>query len=72
MLNEYGNNPDSFSIRYRRKKATRKISENVQRNIINELATDFRGAGHCCIEINYINNTLKFRIRSSDGTDSIG
>ncbi len=37
LLKQYKSDPDNFSIQYERKRATRKISENVERNIINEL-----------------------------------
>ncbi len=35
LLKEYRKDPDNFSIQYERKRATRKTSENVERNIIN-------------------------------------
>ncbi len=40
LLKEYKNNPDNFSIRYRKKKATRTISADVEKNITNELTKE--------------------------------
>ncbi len=37
LLKEYRNNPNEFSIRYKRKSTTRRISEEVEKNIISEL-----------------------------------
>ncbi|MFQ6067795.1 MAG: hypothetical protein ACE5K3_11060 [bacterium] len=37
LLKEYKEGPDNFSIQYKRKRATRKISEKIEKNIINEL-----------------------------------
>ena len=37
LLKEYEKNPDEFSIDYKRKKPTRKINEEIEKNIINEL-----------------------------------
>ena len=37
LLKEYKNNPNEFSIRYKRKSTTRRISEEVEKNIISEL-----------------------------------
>jgi len=37
LIKEYKEDPDSFSIEYKRKRATRKISEKIEKNIINEL-----------------------------------
>ncbi len=37
LLKEYRENPDNFSIEYKRKRATRKISKDVEKNIISEL-----------------------------------
>jgi len=37
LLKEYRNNPNDFSIRYKRKRVTRRISEDVEKNIISEL-----------------------------------
>jgi len=37
LLQEYNGNPDEFSINYQRKKSTRKISEEMEKNIISEL-----------------------------------
>ena len=40
LLKEYKKDPDNFSIQYERKRGTRKISDNVEKNIINELAKE--------------------------------
>ena len=37
LLKQYRSDPDSFSIQYKRKSATRRISEKIEKNIINEL-----------------------------------
>jgi len=37
LLQEYKENPDEFSISYKRKKPTRKINEEIEKNIVNEL-----------------------------------
>jgi len=37
LLKEYKKDPGSFSIEYKRKSATRKISKKLEKNIINEL-----------------------------------
>jgi hypothetical protein len=37
LLQEYKENPDEFSIDYKRKKPTRKINEEIEKNIVNEL-----------------------------------
>ena len=37
LLKEYKEDPDNFSIQYKRKRATRKISKDLEKNIINEL-----------------------------------
>ena len=37
LLRRYKKDPDNFCIQYKRKRATRKISEDVEKNIINEL-----------------------------------
>jgi len=37
LLQEYRENPDGFSIDYKRKKPTRKIPTEVEKNIVNEL-----------------------------------
>jgi len=37
LLRTYRKDPDSFSIRYKRKRASRRISERIEKNIINEL-----------------------------------
>jgi len=40
LLKEYRNNPNDFSIQYKRKRATRNISKDVEKNIISELAKE--------------------------------
>ncbi len=42
LLKEYRKDPDNFSIQYRRKRATRKINGDMERNIINELEREKR------------------------------
>jgi len=37
LLEGYKKDPDNFSIQYKRKSATRRISEKIEKNIINEL-----------------------------------
>jgi len=37
LLKQYKSDPDNFSIRYKRKNTTRRISEEVEKNIISEL-----------------------------------
>ena len=37
LLKEYRSDPDNFSIQYKRKRATRQISKDVEKNIISEL-----------------------------------
>ena len=37
LLRQYREDPDNFSIQYERKRATRRISEDVEKNIISEL-----------------------------------
>ena len=37
LVREYRNDPDSFSIEYKRKDATRKISKDIEDNIMKEL-----------------------------------
>jgi len=37
LLKQYTEDPDNFSIQYKRKSATRRISDEVEKNIINEL-----------------------------------
>ena len=37
LLKEYKEDPDNFSIQYKRKRASRKISKDLEKNIINEL-----------------------------------
>lgn len=36
LLRDHKKDPDSFSIQYERKRATRKITEDVEKNIVNE------------------------------------
>ncbi len=40
LLKQYKSDPDNFSIQYERKKVTRKISKDVEKNITNELAKE--------------------------------
>ncbi len=40
LLMEYRDNPDSFSIAYRRKKQTRRIKKEVEKNILKELRVE--------------------------------
>jgi len=40
LLKKYKKNPDAFSIQYNRKRATRRISEEIETNIISELKKD--------------------------------
>ena len=37
LVKKYQDNPDNFSIEYKRKKPTRKISKDIEDNIIKEL-----------------------------------
>jgi len=37
LLRDYKKDPDSFSIQYERKRATRKITEDVEKNILTSL-----------------------------------
>ncbi|MBA7628880.1 hypothetical protein ES703_36377 [subsurface metagenome] len=37
LLKQYTEDPDNFSIQYKRKSTTRRISDEVEKNIINEL-----------------------------------
>jgi len=42
LLKQYTEDPDNFSIQYKRKSATRRISDEVEKNIINELKKEKR------------------------------
>ena len=42
LLKEYRKDPDNFSIEYKRKRATRGISKDVEKNIISELEKEKR------------------------------
>ena len=42
LLKRYTEDPDNFSIQYKRKSATRRISDEVEKNIINELKKEKR------------------------------
>ena len=55
LLKQYKSDPDDFSIQYKRKRATRKISENVERNIINELAKEKKLIEDKSIPISFYN-----------------
>ena len=40
LVKEYRENPDNFSIEYKRKDATRKISKNIEDSIMKELTIE--------------------------------
>ena len=40
QIKEYHNDPDNFSIEYKRKDATRKISKNIEDSIMKELTIE--------------------------------
>jgi hypothetical protein len=42
LLKEYRNDPDSFSVSYHRKRATRKIDKEIEENILKELSLEKR------------------------------
>ncbi len=42
LLKEYRNDPDSFSVSYHRKRATRKIDRQIEENILKELSLEKR------------------------------
>lgn len=42
LLGQYSKDPENFSISYRRKRAPRKISQEVEKNIIHELRIEKR------------------------------
>ena len=55
LLKEYRNNPNDFSIQYERKRATRKISKDVEKNIISELAKEKKLIEDKSIPISFYN-----------------
>ena len=55
LLKEYRKDPDNFSIQYRRKRATRKISKDVEKNIISELAKEKKLIEDKSIPISFYN-----------------
>jgi len=55
LLQEYKENPDGFSIEYKRKKATRKIPTEVEKNIITELKKEKELIDNEEIPINHYN-----------------
>jgi len=55
LLRQYRKDPDNFSIQYERKRATRKISENVEKNIISELKKEKKLIEDKNIPITYYN-----------------
>ena len=40
LLRQYRKDPDNFSIRYKRKRTSRNISEDVEKNVIKELENE--------------------------------
>ena len=63
LLRQYRKDPDNFSIRYKRKRATRKISEEVEKNIISELEKEKRLIENKEIPIKFYNYSyIKDRI----------
>ena len=54
-LKEYRKNPYDFSIQYERKRATRKISKDVAKNIISKLAKEKKLIGDKSIPISFYN-----------------
>ncbi len=43
LIKEYKKNPDSFSIQYKRKSATRRISDEVEKNVVHLYRLDRLG-----------------------------
>ncbi len=63
LLKEYRKDPDNFSIQYRRKRATRKISEEMEKNIISELEKEKKLIENKDIPIKFYNYSyIKDRI----------
>jgi len=63
LLKEYRKDPDDFSIQYRRKRATRKISEEMEKNIISELEKEKKLIENKDIPIKFYNYSyIKDRI----------
>ena len=68
LLKEYRKDPDSFSIQYRRKRATRKISEEMEKNIISELEKEKKLIENKDIPIKFYNYSyIKDRIYQTYG-----
>ena len=55
LLRQYRENPDSFSIEYKRKRVSRRISEEVEKNIISELEKEKKLIEDKNIPITYYN-----------------
>ncbi len=55
LLREYRKDPDNFSIQYKRKRATKTISEDVEENIISELEKEKRLIEDKSIPITFYN-----------------
>jgi len=63
LLKEYRKDPGNFSIQYKRKKATRRISEDVEKNIIKELEKEKKLIENKDIPIKFYNYSyIKDRI----------
>ena len=55
LLKQYKSDPDNFSIQYKRKRATKTISEDVEENIISELEKEKRLIEDKSIPISFYN-----------------
>ena len=55
LVREYRKDPDNFSIQYKRKRATKTISEDVEENIISELEKEKRLIEDKSIPISFYN-----------------
>jgi len=68
LLKEYRKDPDNFSIQYRRKRATRKISEEMEKNIISEVEKEKKLIENKDIPIKFYNYSyIKDRICQTYG-----
>ena len=68
LLKEYRKDPGNFSIQYKRKKATRRISEDVEKNIIKELEKEKKLIENKDIPIKFYNYSyIKDRIYQTYG-----
>lgn len=68
LLKEYRKDPDNFSIQYRRKRATRKINKDVEKNIIGELEKEKKLIENKDIPIKFYNYSyIKDRIYQTYG-----